>query len=85
MTFWFRRSGKSVRDTLLLQLQQNHNGITDELRSAMARNGIEISTHQIEHHLQRLAKNGLVTRQTFVVLTVAGYRAAAEVVRRRQR
>jgi hypothetical protein len=56
-------------------------GLTEELKNALARNGLDVPATTIERQLQALAKAGLVERSTYARLTAKGYLAAAEVAR----
>jgi Mn-dependent DtxR family transcriptional regulator len=79
----FSRRKEEVREMLLLELQKTASGLTEELRSALARNGLEVSVTTVERELRALSKAGLVERSTYVRLTAIGYQAAAEIAKRR--
>jgi repressor of nif and glnA expression len=84
MIGWLSRRGQRVREMLLLELQRTSNGLSKELRSMLARRGLEVSRRVIESQLRVLAGSGLVERNTYVEITAAGYRAAAEIGRKKR-
>jgi predicted transcriptional regulator len=78
------RRKEEVREMLLLELQKAASGLTEELRSALARNGLDVTVTTIERQLQSLARAGLVERSTYARLTAMGYQAAAGVAKRKR-
>jgi repressor of nif and glnA expression len=81
MIGWFSRRRRKVKEMLLLELQPTSNGLSKELRSMLARRGLDVSLRVVESQLRALAGNGWVERNTYVEITAAGYRAAAEIGR----
>jgi Mn-dependent DtxR family transcriptional regulator len=84
MARWPWTRGKVIREALVLELRKSGSGLGPELRTALARNELKVSPHRIERQLKKLAVRGLITRRTYVELTAAGYREAAELVRRQR-
>lgn len=78
-----RRFGSGrLGDLLLLEIRELHDGFSFGLQARLARKNVHVGLGAIETHLRDLEARGLVETRVYWRITAAGYRAAAELVRR---